>query len=160
MAGGKKNKAQNTGGLPQPIVNKKARHDYEILEKYEAGISLTGSEVKAIRAGNVQLKESYVKIVNSECFLVNCHIPPYRFTADAAYVPTRERKLLLHRREILRLNQSIMQKGLTVIPLRLYFTERGRCKIEIGVGRGKKLHDKRESLKEREVARTLQRFRP
>jgi SsrA-binding protein len=143
----------------QAILNKKARHEYEIVDTLEVGLVLTGAEVKAIRAGNAQLKESYIKVKGNESFLVGCHISPYAFNADPKYDPIRERKLLMHKREIFKLQQQIMQKGLSVIPLKLYFNDGGRCKMEIGIGRGKKLHDKRQSVKEKEVQRSLQRYK-
>lgn len=157
MSSSKKNAAANSG--PPTVLNKKARYEYEIIDTLEAGIALTGAEVKAIRQGNVQLKESYVKVKGKECFLVGCHITAYSFAADQHYNPTRERKLLLHRREILKLERQVMQKGLTVVPMKLYFTSNGRCKLQIGVGRGKKLHDKRQSIKEKEISRQLERYK-
>lgn len=157
MAAAKKKSQKKPGEVA--IFNKKARHDYEIISSFEVGIVLTGAEVKSIRAGEVQLKESYVRVKGSECFLIGCHVSPYKFASEESYSPTQDRKLLLHKREILKLNRQIMQKGLTVVPLKMYFNVRGKCKLEIGVGRGKKLHDKRRSIKEKEVKRSLERDR-
>ncbi|MCL4134292.1 UNVERIFIED_CONTAM: hypothetical protein GTU68_009986 [Idotea baltica] len=157
MAAAKKKKQKKPGEVA--IFNKKARHDYEINDSFEVGIVLSGGEVKSIRAGEAQLKESYVRVRASECYLIGCHISPYRFTNDPSYNPTAERKLLLHKREILKLNRQIMQKGLTVVPLKMYFNDRGKCKLEIGIGRGKKIHDKRQSIKEKDIKRTIERYK-
>ena len=139
-------------------VNKKARHLYELSEFTEAGISLTGPEVKSIRAGKVNFIDSYVEFRQGEAWLVSLHVAPY---ANAGYTPQdpdRPRRLLLHAREIGRLAGTVAQKGLTVVPVRLYFS-RGKIKVEIALGRGKKLHDHRETLKrraeERDMAREL-----
>ena len=129
--------------------NKRAFFEYHILEKYEAGIALRGTEVKSIREGNVNLAESFARVMEGELFLVNCHIPEYRAGGWTNHDPRRPRKLLIHRRELDRLVGKIELKGLTLVPLRLYFNERGRAKLELALGRGKKLHDKRETLKKR-----------
>jgi SsrA-binding protein len=136
-------------------VNRKARHDYDIQESYEAGIVLTGSEIKSIRAGRVNLRGSYARVVNGEVFIYDSHVSPY----DQAYEqhdPTRPRKLLLHRREIERLRGLIQQKGLTLVPLRIYFKGR-RAKVELGVARGKKAYDKREDIAKRDAQREIER---
>jgi SsrA-binding protein len=136
-------------------VNRKARHDYDIQESYEAGIVLTGSEIKSIRAGRVNLRGSYARVVNGEVLIYDSHISPY----DQAYEqhePTRPRKLLLHRREIERLRGLIQQKGLTLVPLRIYFKGR-RAKVELGVARGKKTYDKREDIAKRDAQREIER---
>lgn len=137
--------------------NKKARHDYFIEKTYEAGIALKGTEVKSIRSGKANLKESYCVIRNNEAFVVGMHISPYKqgniFNVD----PLRDRKLLLNKREILRINQEVMQKGMAVIPLSLYL-KNGLIKMEIAIARGKKLYDKRESIKERDIKRSLERY--
>jgi SsrA-binding protein len=132
--------------------NRKAFHDYFVLQKMEAGIALTGTEVKSLREGRVNLKDSYVDIRGGEAFLVGAHISPYSHGNRENHDPERKRKLLLHRREIDRLEGQIVEKGLTVVPLRLYFKS-GRVKAEIAVVRGKKLYDKRESEKRRELDR-------
>jgi len=137
-------------------VNRRARHDYYIEESIEAGLALTGSEVKSLRAGKAQLKDSYAQIKRSEIWLVNAHISEYSPSAQFGHEPTRSRKLLLHRREIDRLAGKVKEQGLTIVALRLYF-KHGRAKVELGVARGKKLYDKRASIKEREVRRELDR---
>ena len=139
-------------------VNKKARHLYELSEFTEAGIVLTGPEVKSIRAGKVNFVDSYVDFRRGEAWLVSLHIAPYTNAGYALQEPERGRKLLLHQREIAKLAGMVAQKGLTVVPVRLYL-KRGKVKVEVAVGRGKKLHDHRESLKrraeERDMAREL-----
>lgn len=137
--------------------NKKAFFDYEILEKYEAGIVLSGSEVKSIRAGRVNLKDSFIKIVKSEAFLFHAHISHLQ-TTHAFFKPNerRERKLLLHRKEIDKLLGKISMEGLTIVPLVLYFNKRNKVKIEIALAKGKNLHDKRETLKRKILDREAQ----
>ena len=136
--------------------NKKAYHDYFIEETFEAGISLVGTEVKSLREGRANLKESYVIIKNNEAFLFNCHISPYSHGNLQNHEPLRTRKLLLHRKEIDKLWGSISQKGLTLVPLKLYF-KGGRAKIEIGLAKGKKQYEKRDSIKEKEANREIER---
>lgn len=134
-------------------VNRKARHDYFFDETVEAGIVLTGGEVKSLRDGKANLKDSYARIARGQAELLNVHINAY---APASYMnteATRTRRLLLHRGEIDRLEGKLRLQGLTLIPLRLYFNARGRAKVELGLGRGKKQHDKRQSIKEREAKR-------
>src|SRR6266540_7288009 len=135
-------------------TNRRARHEYEILETLEAGLVLRGTEVKSLRAGQVTFKDSYATVRNEEAWLVGCHISPYSHGSDANHDPERDRKLLLHDREIKRLAGKIAERGLTLVPLKLYFKS-GRAKLEIGLGRGKKLHDKRSALREREVRREM-----
>lgn len=132
--------------------NKKALHDYHILVKLEAGLALTGTEVKSLRDGNANLKDSYVGIKGQEAFLHGAHISPYAHGNIQNHDPERDRKLLLHRREIEKLHEQIQAKGLTVVPLRLYF-KGGKVKVEIAVARGKKLFDKRETERRREADR-------
>jgi len=132
--------------------NRKAFHDYFILEKMEAGISLVGTEVKAIREGRLNLNDSYAMVQGGETFLHNCHISPYSHGNRQNHDPTRSRKLLLHQREIRRLIGKTQEKGLTLVPLRVYL-KRGRVKIELGVARGKKLVDKRETERTKEADR-------
>lgn len=140
--------------------NKKARFDYEILEKFEAGMVLTGSEVKSIREGEVSLKDSYVAFKNGEAFLQNAHINVYKASSYNNHHPERLRKLLLNRDEIDKIMGRVQEKSLSCVPLKMYF-KKGRVKVEIGLGRGKKQHDKRQSLKkkdsDRELARALKR---
>ncbi len=132
--------------------NKKARHDYFVEDTYEAGIALAGTEVKSIRMGKVNLKDSYVQIKGGEAFLHGCHVSPYEkgniFNRD----PFRDRKLLLHKSEIQKLNAKVMQKGYTLVPLQLYLVS-GRVKLELGVCQGKKLYDKRDALAQRDAKR-------
>lgn len=138
--------------------NKKARFDYEIIEKFEAGLVLTGSEVKSLREGAVNLKDSYVVFRNGEAFLQNAHISEYRASSYNNHTPERLRKLLLHRTEIDKIMGRVQERSLSCVPLKIYFKQ-GRVKVELGLGRGKKQHDKRESLKQkasdRELARVL-----
>ncbi|KHK01119.1 SsrA-binding protein SmpB [Desulfovibrio sp. TomC] len=133
-------------------LNKKARHLYEILDKFEAGLVLVGSEVKSLRAGRISFKDGYVKIQEDEAFLIGVHIAPYENAGDFGHVPERPRKLLLHAGEIHELRVKVEQKGLTVVPLRAYF-KNGRVKMEIALVRGKKVFDRRDDLKSRDLAR-------
>lgn len=137
--------------------NKKAYHDFEILEKLEAGIELVGSEVKALRLGRANLKDSFVRIVKDEAILFGAHIT-HIATANPHYRPEekRPRKLLMHRKEIDKWVRKVKQDGLAIVPLRLYFNEKNRAKVQIGLGRGKKLHDKRETLKQKTMQRDIQ----
>lgn len=137
-------------------VNKKARHLYMLSDFMEAGISLTGPEVKSIRAGKVNFIDSYVECKNGEAWLVSLHIAPYENAGYMVQEPGRNRRLLLHAEEIARLNGQITQKGFTVVPVRLYFSH-GKIKVEIALGKGKKLHDHRETLKRRAEERDLAR---
>jgi SsrA-binding protein len=130
--------------------NRKARFNYEIGDKFEAGIALTGSEVKSLRTGKATIAESYADPKDGELWLVNANIPEYLQAGPFNnHAPKRPRRLLLHHREIDRLSNAVDREGMTIVPLRLYFNERGRAKIEIALARGKKLHDKRETLKKR-----------
>lgn len=136
-------------------TNRQARANYFISDHFEAGVVLSGSEVKSIREGRVNLKDSYVRFANQEAFVVGLHISPYSHTHSISDVdPTRSRKLLLHKGEINRLTGRLSQKGFTCIPLSLYF-KRGIVKLEIGVGKGKKEHDKRQTIKERSQAKEV-----
>jgi SsrA-binding protein len=146
----------NSPGGRDITVNRRARHDFHIEENFEAGLVLTGSEVKSLRAGKVQLKDSYGRIERGEVWLFNAHISPYAASAQFGHEPTRSRKLLLNRREIEHLIGKVKERGLTLIPLRMYFKD-GRAKVELGLARGKKLYDKREATKEREVKREMDR---
>ena len=133
-------------------TNKKAFHDYFILEKFEAGVSLLGTEVKSIREGRINLKDGYANIRGGEAFLFNCHISPYTHGNRQNHEPTRTRKLLLQRKEIRKLIGKTQEKGLTLIPIRVYL-KRGLIKIELGLARGKKLYDKRETERRKESDR-------
>jgi SsrA-binding protein len=130
--------------------NRSAGHNYHLLERYEAGLVLTGTEVKAAKTGKIQLKESYAEVSEDEAWLMNAHISEYSHGNIMNHVPVRKRKLLLHRSEIEKLRGEIREKGLTLVPTKLYL-KGGRIKIEIAVAKGKKLHDKREAIKTREM---------
>jgi SsrA-binding protein len=132
--------------------NRKAFHDYHILDTYEAGVALLGTEVKAIREGRVNLRDSYASVEQGEVFLHNVNISPYSHRGYADHEPLRARKLLLHRNEILKLVGKTIEKGMTLVPLRLYF-KNGRVKVALGLARGKKDYDKREAIKRRETER-------
>jgi SsrA-binding protein len=137
-------------------TNRRARHEYHIEESFEAGLVLTGTEVKSLRQGRASLAEAYARVEHNEVWLHHLHIPPYEAGSIFNHDPLRRRKLLLHRRQIARLAERVSQKGYTLVPLRLYF-RRGRAKVEIALGRGKKLYDKRAAIGEREAARETQR---
>ncbi|MDI6709848.1 MAG: SsrA-binding protein SmpB [Thermoanaerobacterales bacterium] len=143
-------------GIKVICENRKARHDYQILETYEAGIALAGTEVKSLRAGKGNLKDSFARVENAELWLYNMHISPYeqgnRFNRD----PKRVRKLLMHRSEVMRLWGKAREKGLALVPLKAYFKD-GKVKIELALARGKKLYDKREDIAARETRRELER---
>lgn len=136
------------------ILNRKARFDYEILETYEAGIVLKGTEIKSIRNSKANLKDSYAIIRKNEMFLLNMHISPYENGNIFNHNETRTRKLLLHKKEILKIKNKVELQGLTLVPLKLYF-KNNKAKIEIGIARGKKLYDKRETLKKKEIQRNI-----
>lgn len=136
--------------------NRQARRDYQVLERFEAGIVLTGTEVKSMRGGKLTLKDSYVEERGGEFFLVNAHIPPYIHGNIFNHEPERPRKLLMHRQEIFKLTQRIMEKGLTLIPLKVYF-KNGKAKVELGLCRGKAFEDRRDTIIEREAKRDIDR---
>lgn len=148
--------AKRTTSAPQ-ILNKKARFAYEIIEQVEAGIVLTGSEVKSLRAGQASLDEAYARIRAGEAYLIGCNISPYPMAGYAQHHPTRERKLLLHRRQIRRWETQVVRAGLTLVPLTIRFSERGLVKLDLALARGKKLHDKRDTLKRRDQQREIDR---
>jgi SsrA-binding protein len=129
--------------------NRKARFNYEIGEVFEAGIALTGTEVKSLRQGKATIAESYAEGRAGELWLVNANIPEYLQASRFNHAPKRRRKLLLHKRQVTKLAGAVDREGMTIVPLKLYFNEKGRAKIEIALARGKKLHDKRETLKKR-----------
>ena len=137
-------------------TNRKARHDYFLYDTYEAGMVLTGTEIKSIRAGRVNLRDSYVAIRVGQAWLVNVHIAPYSAGSRENPDPRRDRKLLLHRREINRLQSAVQEKGLTIVPLRLYM-KNNRAKVEIALARGKKLYDKRAAIEKKETQRRIER---
>ena len=132
--------------------NRKARHDYHILETWEAGVALLGTEVKSIREGRVNLRDSFARVEDGEVFLYNVHISPYSHRGYADHEPLRRRKLLLHRNEIRKLIGKTVEKGMTLVPVRLYF-KNGRVKVSLSLAKGKKEYDKRETIKRRETDR-------
>ncbi|MEE8333267.1 MAG: SsrA-binding protein SmpB [Alphaproteobacteria bacterium] len=138
--------------------NRKARHDYTIEDTFEAGIVLTGSEVKSLRAGRANIQESYATEKDGEIYLVNSYIPEYKQAGPFNHEPRRPRKLLLHRREIGRMLGAIQRQGMTLVPLKLYFNKRGMAKLEIGIAKGKRQYEKREANKKRDWERDKQRI--
>ena len=142
------------GGIKVVVSNRKARHEYRIDDRYEAGMQLTGSEVKSLREGKANLQEAYCKIEDGEVFLVGCHIAPFSHAGYSNHEPTRRRKLLLHRREIQKLKKGTNEKGYTIVPLKIYF-KGGFAKLEIGLAKGKKSYDKRQDIAERDSKRRL-----
>jgi SsrA-binding protein len=143
-------------GASPAIDNRRARHEYEILESMEAGLVLTGTEVKSIRAGGVSLNEAYARFRDGEAWLLGMHVPNYKQGSFSNVDPNRPRKLLLHREQIEHLQGRVGEKGLTIVPLRLYFT-RGMAKVQLGLARGKKLWDKRADVAKRDVEREIAR---
>ena len=137
-------------------TNRRARRNYAILDTYEAGLVLVGSEVKSLRAGKLELKDSYADIRGGEAYLVGAHISPYEFARAGGHEPERERKLLLHRREIERMASAVAEKGLTLVPLQVYF-KNGKAKVELALAKGKTGVDKRQTLRDREHEREMQR---
>lgn len=139
------------------ILNRKARYDYEIEDTYEAGIVLTGTEIKSIRKGKANIKDSYVIIRNQEAYLINTNISLYEEGNRFNHEETRTRKLLLHKKEILKLRDKLEIEGYTIVPLKIYFSK-GRAKIQIGVAKGKKNYNKKETIKERDIKREQERY--
>jgi SsrA-binding protein len=137
-------------------TNRKARHDYEIIETIEAGIVLSGSEVKSLRAGLANLRDSYVQFKGGEAWLVGSHVSPYSYARGGGHDPDRDRKLLLHRKEIERIASKVNERGLSLVALRVYFSD-GIAKLELGLGRGKASYDKRRAIKEKEQRREMDR---
>lgn len=148
---------KKTTGQKIVAKNKKAFHDYHIDQTLEAGIVLSGPEVKSLRAGKANLRDGYAQLKNGEVFLYNVHISPYAWTTHLAQDPLRVRKLLLHRQEIRKLIGKLHEKGIALIPLKIYFIANGKAKVELALARGKKLYDKRAALKEKESNREMQR---
>ncbi len=138
--------------------NRKARYSYEILEQLEAGIALQGTEVKSLREGSANIRDSYADVKNGEIWLVNAHIPVFSHGNKGNHEPRRPRKLLLHKRQINKLGVAIQRQGMTVVPLKLYFNHKGVVKVQLGLARGKKLHDKRETEKTRDWQRQRERL--
>ncbi|GGB68196.1 SsrA-binding protein [Flavobacterium suaedae] len=141
------------------ILNRKAKFEYEILDKYTAGIVLAGSEIKSIRQGRASIAESFCEFQGHELFAINTNIEEYAFSRNFSHAPKSERKLLLNKRELKSLQKSVQSKGLTIVPLRLFTNDRGLAKLEIGLARGKKNYDKRETIKDRDVKRSLDRIK-
>ncbi|MDA0734672.1 MAG: SsrA-binding protein SmpB [Chloroflexi bacterium] len=150
MAKTKKKTAATESGDRNITVNRKAFHEYEILEKYEAGLVLTGTEIKSVRGGRAELRDAYARPENGELWLVNAHIAPYDPASLNNHDPRRPRKLLLHRKQIVELNAAVAQKGLTVVGLRIYIRNHV-AKVELGLARGKRQYDKRQTMIEREL---------
>jgi SsrA-binding protein len=140
------------------IRNKNATFEYFIDDKFDAGMILTGTEVKALRDGRVSFNDSYCLIDHNELYIKGLHISPYEFGSYANHPPLRDRKLLLKKKELNKIIQKLKEKGLTIVPLKIYFNERGFAKIQIGLGKGKKLYDKRDSIKQRESEREIKRY--
>ena len=139
------------------IKNRKALHEYFVIQKYEAGIVLKGTEIKSIRAGQINFKDSYAKIENSECWLMNFHISPWEKAAFFNHEAERRRKLLMHKTEIRRLKSKVEEQGMTLIPLEIYINEDGLCKLSIALCKGKKFYDKRETLHKKDLERERER---
>ena len=148
-AGGAK-AARKQVGIKTVADNRRARFDYELLQKFEAGIALTGSEVKSLRVGTVNLAEAYAAMKGSELFLLNSNVPEYREANRFNHEPKRPRKLLLHAKEIKRLSVGVLREGLTIVPLKMFFNPRGKVKVDIALAKGKTKGDKRETVKERD----------
>lgn len=158
MSKSKKQKNQKTGPSIDVVAeNRKARHKFEVLDSLECGIALTGSEVKSLRQRHVSLDEAYGRVRDGEVWLVNCDIPEYKQATIFNHAPKRPRKLLMHRAEVRKFANKAHESGLTLVPLRIFFNERGLVKVLLGLCRGKKLHDKREAMKQAESKRELAR---
>jgi SsrA-binding protein len=150
--------SEGTTNVKVVAGNRRARRDYQVLDTYEAGLVLLGSEVKSLRAGKMQLKDSYATVEGGEAYLVGAHIGPYEFSREGGHEPERSRKLLLNRREIDKIAGLLAEKGLTLVPLQVYFKD-GKAKVELGLARGKTSYDKRETIKKRDAAREMERAR-
>jgi SsrA-binding protein len=145
------------------VKNKKAYYEYELLEKFQAGIALLGTEVKSLRNRSGDLNGSYARITNNECWLIGCNIPPYAQAAQNNHEPLRNRKLLIHRAQIKKIKTKLEQRGFTLVPLRIYFNDRGLAKVELALARGKRQYDKRQKLQQKEqkrdIARTMKNYK-
>ncbi|NJM30717.1 MAG: SsrA-binding protein SmpB [Rhizobiales bacterium] len=151
-AGGAKS-TRKVQGVKVVADNRRARHEYEILQTFEAGLVLTGSEVKSLREGRTNLAEAYATMKRGELFLLNSNIPEYREANRFNHDPKRPRKLLLHKREIDKLANGVQREGLTIVPLKIFFNPRGRAKVDLALAKGRKMHDKREAIKARDWGR-------
>ena len=156
-------KGKKKGSASIQVKNKKAYHDYQLLEKVEAGLSLLGTEVKSLRDGGGDLEGSYARITDDECWLIGCTIAPYAQAAHNNHEPLRNRKLLLHKRQIEKIKVKLAQRGFTLVPLRIYFNNRGLAKAELALATGKRQYDKRQKILQREqqrdVERSMKKFR-
>jgi SsrA-binding protein len=141
------------------IVNRKARYEYQFIDTYEAGISLTGTEIKSIRFGNANLRDAFCMFIGNELYIKNLYIAPYKEGSYANHDPVRERKLLLKKAELKKLKRRVDEKGMTIVPYKMYLNDRGIAKVEISLAQGKKSYDKRETIKERDTKRELDRAR-
>lgn len=150
--------SKNTKNKPSAIENRKARYDYFIEDSVICGLVLKGTEIKSIRTGRAQLKDSFAKIENGEVWLYNCNISPYQYGNRFNHQPLRKRKLLLHKKEILKLYQKTKEKNLILVPLKIFFS-RNLAKIELGIGKGKKVYDKRDSIKTKELSKTIDKIK-
>lgn len=150
-------KKKEKDNIKNITVNKKAFHDYEIIDKLEAGMVLMGSEVKSIREGHINLKDSYINMKAGEAYLVSAHIGPYSNASYNNHEAERERKILLHKQELKRLDKKVKTRGITIIPLRMYFNIQGRVKLEIALAKGKHAHDKKQKIKEEDIKRDMAR---
>ena len=158
MAKGKPETTKKKGPRREVVASHpRARFHYEIIETFEAGIVLVGSEVKALRAGKAQLQEAYAKFKGTELWLVKAHFPEYSHGGYANHEPARSRKLLLHKTELAKMHAKVSQKGLTLVPLTLYFNEDGLAKLELALARGRKIYDKREAIRSREARENIRR---
>lgn len=157
-SGGAKKSRAGGPGITVKGDNRRARFDYELIENFEAGIELVGSEVKSLRTGHVNLGEAYAAVKGSELFLINANIPEYREANRFNHEPKRARRLLLHRKEIDKLSNGVLREGLTIVPLKIFFNPRGRVKVDIALARGRKLHDKRDAVKNRDWNREKSRL--
>jgi len=156
-------KGKKKGSASIHVKNKKAYHDYQLLEKVEAGLALLGTEVKSLRDGGGDLDGSYARIMDDECWLIGCKIAPYAQAGHNNHEPERNRKLLLHKRQIAKIKIKLAQRGFTLVPLRIYFNNRGLAKAELALATGKRQYDKRQKIQQREqkrdVERSMKKFR-
>ncbi len=150
----KKDKSEKKKDSSSTVENRKARYDFHIEDSVTCGLVLSGTEIKSIRSGRAQLKDSFAKIEKGEIWLYNCHISPYQFGNRFNHTPLRKRKLLLHKKEILKLYTKIKEKNLVLVPLKIFFS-RNWAKLELGLGKGKKVYDKREAIKKKELQRSI-----
>ena len=151
--------SQKKSALIPKMVNKKAFHNYEITEKVEAGLVLAGSEVKSLRAGGADLSGAFARITDSECWLIGCNIAPYAQATIKKHEPLRKRKLLLHKRQLTKITTKLQQRGFTLVPLRIFFNNRGYAKIELAIAKGKRKYDKRDKIETRQQKTDMNRYK-